>query len=38
MEKEVKKSNKGLYAIITILCIAVLGLGGFIVYDKFIKE
>ena len=38
MENEVKKSNKGLYAIITILCIAVLGLGGFIVYDKFIKE
>ncbi len=38
MENEVKKSNKGLYAIITILCVAVLGLGGFIVYDKFIKE
>ena len=38
MEKEVKKSNKGLYAIITILCIAVLGLGGFIVYKEFIEK
>ena len=36
--EETKKNNKGLYAIIAILCVALLGLGGFVVYDKFIKE
>ena len=38
VDTNVNKSNKGLYAIIGILCVLVLALGGFVVYDKFIKE
>ncbi len=37
MEEE-KKNSKGLYAIIVILCLLVLGLGGYIVYDKILSN
>ena len=34
-----EKNNKGpLYAIIVILCLLVIGLGGFIIYDKGLKN
>lgn len=32
-----KKNNKGLFAIIILLIVVVLGLGGYI-YDKFITK
>ncbi|MGM9881779.1 MAG: hypothetical protein ACI31S_02925 [Bacilli bacterium] len=35
---ENKKSNKGLYIIIVILCILILGLGTYIIYDKLIAN
>ena len=33
-----KKNNKGLFAIIILLIVVVLGLGGYIIYDKFITK
>ena len=35
---EEKKSNTSLYIIIVILCLLVLGLGGYIVYDKILDN
>lgn len=32
------KSNKGLYAVIVFLILIVIGLGGYLVYDNFIKN
>ncbi len=37
MEEE-KKNNKGLYVIIAVLCLLVLGLGGYIIYDKSLSN
>lgn len=34
MEKEEKKNNKGLIILVIVLTIAVLGMGGYIAYDK----
>lgn len=40
MENEVieKKSNKGLYVVIIILSLLVVGFGGYFVYDKYLKD
>ena len=38
MENNVQKSNTGLIVLIIILVIAVIGLGGFIAYDKVINS
>ena len=35
---EEKKGNKGILFVIILLVLLIIGLGGFIVYDKFIKE
>ena len=35
---EEKKSNTSLYIIIVVLCLLVLGLGGYIAYDKIISN
>lgn len=35
---EVKKRNTGLYVVIVILCILILILGGYIVYDKLLSK
>ena len=38
MVEEKKKKNKGLIVVIIILILIILGLGGYIVYDKVLKE
>lgn len=35
---ENKKSSKGLYVVIAILCVLILLLGGYIVYDKVLND
>lgn len=37
MEEE-KKSNKRLYVVIALLCLLVLGLVGYIIYDKSLNN
>ena len=36
--EETKKSSKGLIVLIIILIICVIGLGGYIVYDKVLNK
>ena len=38
VEMENQKNNSGLMVLIVILCLIVLGLGGYIVYDKVINK